>query len=159
MYLCEKCGKKVAVIHYTEKVNGVVHEWDLCADCAAKEDAYDVFETSFGLFPSLFAKGKAREEKICPVCKTAFSTVSRKGKFGCAACYDAFAPYLDMTPFVGKGYEGEKVGAEKKQETKTEAKEEKPSVETLRRLLAQAVKEERYEEAATLRDRIREEEK
>ena len=81
-------------------------------------------------------------DRVCPVCQKTLSQVRAEGLFGCSACYDTFLPYLDLTPFVGKGYEEKTVD----------------SVEELKEKLKAALAEENYEQAALYRDRIREKE-
>ncbi len=83
-----------------------------------------------------------KKEVVCPLCGQTLTKVKKEGKFGCSRCYDTFAPYLDLTPFVGTGYR---------------EKTEKERAQDLKKQLQEALKKEDYEEAARLRDQIREE--
>lgn len=162
--LCDHCGQNPVSVHYKETVNGVSTERYLCASCAKKlvPSKGGIFSEdwmkSFSLFPHP-AAGQG-ESQVCPLCKTPLSRIRREGKFGCGTCYDTFASRLDMSSFVGSGYHGERTGAAKKEEKKTE-KAPAPAAESLadlKRKLQEAVKTENYELAAVLRDRIRREE-
>jgi len=162
--LCEHCNKHPATVHYRENKNGVKSEKWLCAACAAqlgitfkKEPFGEDFLASF----PLFATAKPREEgAVCPVCKTPLSLIRSKGVFGCAACYDTFAAGLDMTPFVGRGYAAGRLAPDalKTEKAPEKPKEKTDTVAALREQLRAALAVENYEEAAILRDRIREEE-
>lgn len=154
MMLCEKCGKNEATFFYQEMKNGAKKEMHLCSHCAkAMQLSTEDFFAPFSLF-SPFVKRGYEEEKSCPRCGMTLSEIQKKGKFGCSECYDTFAKKLDLTPFIGKGYEG-------KIENKNTAKEEKPApspLASLKEELKKALAEEAYEKAAILRDKIRQEE-
>lgn len=157
--ICEKCGQKPVSVHYRETVNGVSTERFLCADCAGEMGLGQTgFFSEDWMKPfSLFApKSVEKEGELCPVCKTSLSRIRREGKFGCSACYDAFASRLDMTPFTGNGYRGGRLAEPKKGEAKPE--EKKDSLSDWKKKLQKAIQEENYELAAEIRDRIRAEE-
>lgn len=145
--LCTSCGANPAAFFYSESVNGKKKELALCHECAQKlglEKEGDPFSSllfSTSLFP------EAKEEK-CPLCGMRLSEIRKKGKFGCSACFDAFAKRLDLSPFVGQGYEG--APPEQK-----EPPREKNELERLKKSLSEAVQKEEYEKAAALRDQIR----
>ena len=162
--MCESCGAHPATVHYRETVNGVTTRRYLCADCARKEGigTAGVFSEEWMKPFSLFAPKTVgqKESEACPVCKTSLSRIRREGKFGCAACYDAFASRLDMTPFVGGGYRGGRLGTPEVPKAKPVEKpvEKRDEVSQWKKELQEAVKAENYELAAILRDRIRGEE-
>ncbi len=154
--LCERCGERKATFFYQETKNGVKKEIHLCSHCAGELglSSEEIF-TPFSLL-SPFGVRKAEEEKICPRCGTSLSSVRKKGKFGCSICYDTFSSLLDLTPFVGAGYQEENLSQEKK--ASSEKKDPPSLLETMKKELKEALEKEEYEKAACLRDKIRAEE-
>ena len=112
----------------------------------------------------------------CDECGYTFDDIVNTGRLGCANCYDVFEDRLDPiirkiqnsnrhTGRIGKILDSK---IEKRQERtdnkKAENKEETPNkenneLENLQLELKAAIKDERYEEAAKIRDRIKEIEK
>lgn len=163
--LCDICHTHPATFHYRENRDGVKKEMHLCAHCAGEKGIG--IKEMFSVEPmapfSLFsAKSPSfAGESICPVCRTSLAQIRKRGVFGCAGCFDAFASRLDMTPFVGKGYQGERLVKKEEQTEKPDEKKEETIEESLAALrdeLKRAVAEENYEKAATLRDEIRKKE-
>ncbi len=112
----------------------------------------------------------------CNECGYTFDDIVNTGRLGCASCYDVFEDRLD--PIIRKiqnsnrhaGRIGKILDSkiEKRQEKndnkKVENKEESSNknnneLENLQLKLKEAIKDERYEEAAKIRDRIKEIEK
>ncbi len=160
MTLCEKCNQNPASVHYTVTLNHKTTTLHLCAHCAAKMGlgnptsalGEDLF-SSFPLFSHLAAP-KREADETCPRCHSTLDQIRKKGVFGCSECYDTFAEKLDLKPFVGEGYRGKKL-AESANAPAAKQKEKADPIASLRQKLAQALKEENYEEAARLRDEIR----
>lgn len=182
--LCQNCGKKEANIRYTQIVNGVKKEMALCEDCAQKLGIHH--ELDFHLpvdFPSLLGEflGEFEEPGLlsgmtktkpltCDTCGMTFDEFTSLGKFGCDHCYDVFADRIDpiLKNIQGSnrhiGRKGKLIENKEriaKEQTKKEpVKEQKKSkLETLQEELKQAIKEERYEDAAKIRDEIKKIEK
>ncbi len=149
---CSKCGKYEATTNIRRVVNGVVIEKNLCSICAAKEGLDLTPQSSLaGMLASMFGDTMVLEpknEKCCPVCGSSFSKIAESGKAGCADCYKTFKaellPYLKRvhgsTKHIGKA-----PGNIPKNDT----------IEGLRQELNRLVSEEKYEQAAVLRDKIR----
>lgn len=155
--LCEKCNKNQATTHIKTVVNGILTEHNLCSRCAA-EEGYTGFPSNSlaGLISSMF--GDSMPMKVssvrCPVCGATFSDISKTGKVGCSECYKTFynelLPYLKRihgsTKHVGKIPISSPITEESSMET----------IESLRVELNRLVSEEKYEEAAVVRDKIKE---
>lgn len=143
MKLCEKCGQHPATHFWEESVGGKTSTLALCSHCAAESAlGGDLFS-----FP-LFGVSRGSEE-ACPLCGTTEGMIRKSGRFGCSACYDTFASRFDLTPYLGGAYQ------EKKQAPSAPVEED---LSALKRALQEAVKQEDYERAALLRDKIREKE-
>lgn len=179
--LCQNCGKNEVNFRYTQVINGVKKEMALCDKCA-KELGLESLDfnvpisfsnflgdflniaTESSFLPS-FTKKNALQ---CNKCGMTYDEFVTNGKLGCLECYEVFSNPLDQ---VLKKIHGSKnhVGRcckitennekvennpkEKKKEVKKTEKEEK--LEKLEFELKQAVKEERYEDAAKIRDEIK----
>ena len=159
---CTMCNQNEATVFYREIVNGKESRYALCKVCAAKKESSK--KTIFsdkgfekGLFDTFFAptssRGKRQEEKRCHLCASTFKDLQRMGKVGCPVCYSAFeeelAPTLNRlhksAVHVGKRPEGMRTEATPKDE-----------ISVLEQKLRVAVSEEKYEDAAVIRDKIRE---
>lgn len=154
---CDKCGKNNATTHVRTVVNGVVVEKNLCNHCAALEGYTIAPQTSLaGMLASMFGdvlSSSVADEKRCPVCNATFNNIAENGKVGCAECYKTFGaeliPYLKRVhgsiKHVGK-IPGSQLSADGSQNDK---------IERLREELNRFVAEEKYEQAALIRDEIK----
>ena len=102
--LCEKCKTREANIRYTEVINGVKTEHNLCSQCAREMDFghYSaMFDTDYPigkLLSDLFGlTGEETEQEdagldqvVCPTCHTAYSDFVKNSRFGCPDCYGVF---------------------------------------------------------------------
>lgn len=160
---CEKCRKRPATVHYTEVVNGRKREMHLCATCAEQEGigSFKITAHPFKL-DSLFGDllgaqipriGRESPEVACGRCGLTERQFARQGRFGCADCYEAFAPHLDTLLRRVQGHlrHTGKVPARGQYRVRRQRE-----IERLRRELQDAVQREEFERAAELRDKIRE---
>ncbi len=160
--LCDLCGKNQATVHLTEIIDDQMSELHLCEECARKKSIQ--MEQQFGLADLLaglvqFGQPKETAEAItlkCPNCGLSYQDFKRIGRLGCSECYSSFKRYL--APLLRKIHGSAKhVG---KAPYKVTAKPRKKlSLAELRQRLQEAIEKEEFEEAARLRDRIRELEK
>ena len=160
--LCSHCNKKEANFHYKQVNNGNYTELHLCSDCARELGYLSTGEQSFtpGLEDMLneflgLAKQNQQINKgiTCSNCGTSLAEFKKTGFAGCAKCYEVFEKDVEnvlsriqpATTHKGKmaGPRGEEI---------TRANE----IKELKERLREAVMEERYEDAAKLRDSIKE---
>ncbi len=149
---CDLCGKS-ATVHLTQIVNGKMHKVDLCEACAQAKGVTD--PGGFSLADLLLKASLNPEETTlgteCPTCGFKPSDFKKLGRFGCPQCYRTFegmvSPMLDNmhkgTRHVGK--------------VPHQAIERRTLIERVTELegaLAAAIKTERYEDAARLRDEL-----
>ena len=173
---CDKCPKK-ATVHLTEIVDGKAAEMHLCEDCARDQSQH--MEQQFGLADLLagltdFGKHVPEVQKealLCPACGLSYEDFRKFGRFGCAKCYEAFTVHLKA---LLKKIHGSNVHLGKKlagsgQDVPIPATPggiavavqlpQKPvaeTPETLRVKMHQAIDQEDFELAASIRDKIRE---
>lgn len=98
--LCEKCGKKPAVMKFNQIVNNEKTTRCICEDCAMEMmmgshlsfGSFDPFSAFSGFFQSALAPRPA--DVACPTCGMTFRRFLEKGKFGCSHCYETFDDQL-----------------------------------------------------------------
>ena len=182
--LCDNCGKREANVRYSENINGMRKELNLCEECSKKLGIGKMnfnmpidFSSFFGDFMQDFATPEFmplfNEMKAlkCDNCGSTFDDIVNTGKLGCANCYDVFEDRLDPiikriqssnrhVGRIGKILDKKK---EKRQRAKEDVKDIKDNsnneLQKLKDDLKLAIKEERYEDAAKLRDEIKKIEK
>ncbi len=180
--LCEKCKKNVATFHYTEVVNGVKNEHHLCSECAANTDASfysSVFDGDMpfskllsGILGSqgFFTDEEDNDPSVhvqCPNCKMTYGDFIKNSSFGCAECYDVFGPLIadkikkiqGNDRHVGKRpmIYGDFASTNAEEQGKTELKVDlRHEIDMLSKKLKEAIADENFEEAARLRDLIKE---
>ena len=143
---CQRCPKQ-ATLHITEVIQpDGFEELHLCEECAKKY-----------LYPS--AKGKKGNGdpddpggKVCQACGIKFVEFRNTGRLGCPHDYDSFKD--ELIPLL-ESIHGEPKHQGKTPRRRPAEKAEQHELAKLRRKLQTAITEEEYEEAAKLRDRIR----
>lgn len=158
--LCQKCKKNEATIHMTQIVNGNKREIHLCEDCAAMSQGVKVIpivtldQWLNQIISAAHVGIEAEEEEhICPDCGITYGEFRSGGRLGCPACYEAFAEPLEsvIKRLHGGNHHTGKMPRHVDQDIVRQRK-----ITELKEELAQAIKTEEYEEAATLRDQIKE---
>lgn len=156
--LCQICGKNTATTHIKTVINGKVTEQNLCGYCAAKK-GYSNFNggSITGLLSSMLGNtiksDTAAYEKSCQCCGTSFANIAETGKVGCAECYKVFDEelYVYLKRIHGSvKHNGKTPGSKDLVVAKTTDR-----ISELKIKLAGLVAEEKYEEAAVVRDQIK----
>ena len=156
--VCDVCGKKQATVHLTEIVDDSMSELHLCEECARKKSQQ--MENQFGLadlLAGLAEFGKPMEQKEivnlkCVNCGITYDNFIKMGRLGCGDCYTSFRKYL--APLLKKihgtiqhvGKSPYKLGKPIKTSSDTQE---------LRDKLQKAIEREEFEEAARIRDQIK----
>jgi len=157
--ICQKCKKQPATIHLTEILNNQKMERHLCEDCAREEGI--AIKAQINLQDVLSGMLSAHDaveryaNLACPDCGLTYAEFRNQGRLGCPHDYEVFAePLAEVldkmhggTEHTGKAPARAGAGSERQR-----------ALMQLRRRLQEAVESERYEEAARLRDRLREKE-
>jgi protein arginine kinase activator len=159
--MCNICGIRPSKIHFTEIVNDNLVTMDLCLECAEekgidtqKVGTYGLGDLVAGLIDDSAETDAERIGKVrCPQCGFDYSDFKRIGRFGCPECYRAFEAQL-VTLLRQIHGSTQHVG-QKPERLSSKAMLRKELSELAGRL-SKAVEKEEYEEAARLRDRIRE---
>lgn len=161
--LCRICGDKPAVVHLNHKnKEGEIEECYLCSSCFRKKGfsmdklAPDFLQNFFESHHFSKQNDSVQPEKVeydsCPVCQCSKMDIVKKGRVGCAECFHTFEKDL---PQLLKKMQGDTLhkGSMPKNQTNVS---ENSKIEELTRKLKKAIKQENYEEAAVLRDKIKE---
>lgn len=180
--MCDNCGKKEATVRYSENINGRKKELNLCNECSQK---LGINEMSFnmpigisdffgGFFEDMVSNEFSpllNEVKLlkCNNCGFTFEDIINTGKFGCGNCYETFESRIAPLMREIQGSNKHEGRLQRNNNTKninaiTNKKEDKnqkiiDEIETLKEDLKNAIKEERYEDAAKIRDEIAKKEK
>jgi protein arginine kinase activator len=154
--LCENCNERPATFHVVELTDGEKREVHLCEQCA--HDKKIALPPSLSLNEILSSLVEANVEQEgeapaleCPNCGMTYAQFRRTGRLGCPKDYavfrDGLMPFLERvhgaTAHVGKS------------PAAAQDSERAAEMLRLRRSLNDAVQNERYEEAAELRDQMR----
>jgi len=161
--LCQICGKNESTVEFTEIINDEVKQLHLCDQCA-KEKGIEM-EQNFGIADLLAGMSdlgvKSRDDDIsikCKKCGMTFEDFQKVGRLGCGECYITFRK--NLIPLLKRIHGSNRhVGKAPKEIDETDGKKKISEIQELRQRLQQAIDSEEFEEAARIRDRIRELEK
>lgn len=156
---CDLCPKE-ATIHYTQILDENVTESHLCEACAKKKDSLGsshkfLVSELLSSLADLSEEGPELEqgEAKCPGCGLNFQNFKKIGRLGCSQCYETFSDQLDK---LLKRIHGSKQHLGKTLHKKSKKTQRMTKIQVLRSLLENAVQNEKYEEAAKIRDQIKE---
>lgn len=172
--ICEKCKKNNATFHYRYNENGNITEFHLCSECAKSNGLLQnngsissavgsdngFINDGLGKFPfsalfgsSFGGRTGGMNQKVCPGCGLTEAELRSKGKLGCEKCYSVFSDFLNA--MLKKMH----MSLEYKGKTPVETAGEVSAarrIEKLRDDMQAAVEKQNYEEAAKIRDMIKE---
>lgn len=160
---CQRCSKP-ANLHITE-VNGLsdqgtyqYEEFHFCEECA-KKYLYDPMGngTSGGKEAAMDEGAELDEltqmnQRECAHCGMKFKDFRASGRLGCPNDYESFRE--ELIPLL-ENIHGETQHIGKSPRRQPHSEQKRTELSRLRKLLHQAVNREDYEEAARLRDKIR----
>ncbi len=169
--LCQHCNQKEATTHIKKNINGQREEMHLCSECARELGVMDEFKMPsmndlFGdsFLGNFLGAGVAAMNSLagverCSTCGSSFNDIVKGGHIGCSDCYDKFADRLEpsirkihgKTKHIGKFISYD----EKEEPAKEESKTEVNQLDLLQQQLDAAIKEQRFEDAAVIRDKIK----
>ncbi len=168
--LCDICHNNEATIHIKEIVGGEKKSLNLCSSCAAEhEKTAGINFGSFNLAEMLFnleklsgaaapaaAAAPQQPSPVCPGCGWTLQKIRESGgRLGCPRCYETFAgPIREALENVHRGqmHLGKRLDGGAPDGTV----QLRAELARCRYELTELVKCENYEQAAKVRDRIRE---
>ena len=165
---CTHCHEKEANTHYKRVINGKKEEMYLCEDCARELGVMEEFDfepfSMDSFFGNLLGAGVASLNSLtgidrCTYCGTTFNDIVQSGRVGCAHCYDKFEKRLNpsIEKLHGKSkHNGKSISYTEEKAPEQEESNAKSALDTLKEDLKKAIQEQRFEDAAVLRDKINE---
>ncbi len=156
--LCCICKEHEATVHLTQIAGEKMQKVDLCEECAKTKGVND--PTGFSLADLLLGLGASQEieqagggvEVHCPRCNFTQADFKKAGRLGCPECYKTFSEALEgllKTMHKGTRHVG------KAPETMRQSQDLSDRLKALQKKLAKAIEQEDFEEAAVLRDEIK----
>lgn len=156
--LCCVCKEKEATVHLTQIAGDKMQKVDLCEECAKQKGVND--PAGFSLADLLLGLGASSEidqstagnELKCAKCGFTQADFKKAGRLGCSECYTTFADGLEgllKTMHNGIRHVGKVPQALQQNRDLSER------LKTLQKKLAKAVDDENFEQAALLRDEIK----
>jgi protein arginine kinase activator len=163
--ICDQCGERPASVIVKQNVQGQTTERHLCHVCAAEnhnlnfvfeQDPLAIHQLLSNWFPKQHTSVSPikKEVAVCPSCGFTFTKFLELGKFGCATCYEAFDSQLENVfkrLHNGNSEHNGKIPASYGSTLKI-----RKEIEELRKLMQASIENENFEEAAKLRDEIKE---
>ena len=155
---CEVCHLHDATRAVTRTVDGEPRELYVCDECARLEasppapeapgapDSHSISDVMFSLGLPVPPSGKAADA-VCPVCGLSRGDLRAQRRLGCPRCFDTFG--TDVRTFLSSRVPA----APRSREDPDEAMRARDAAR-IRGQLDDAVREERYEEAARLVARL-----
>lgn len=171
--LCDRCQKRDAKILYTEIINGMKKEQHLCEECATDYTSFqmekplingeltlgDLLSTLLDNYTTADKRqsGEVMPSLTCDSCGTTYEEFIQKGRFGCSKCYRSFNSQLGKTL---KSIQGAEIHTGKRPKGLVTVDTDRvmkdfTEAERLMIKLHEAIEKEEFEEAARLRDLIK----
>lgn len=166
---CQHCNQNEATTHIKKNINGKKEEMHLCSECAQElgvmeefrmPSMSDMFSDSF--LGNFLGAGVAAMNSLagvnrCSSCGSSFNDIVNSGRIGCADCYEKFEDKLEpsIRKMHGKTKHIGKFVTYSNEEEK-EKKPQKSELDSLKEQLNSAISEQRFEDAAVIRDKINE---
>lgn len=157
---CNNCKKREANIKYSENINGKKQELNLCYECAEKLGVINLSNSFAPMFTTMFSEfPNFIEEVKCDNCGYTLDDYKKTGLFGCDHCYEVFEDSVDNLLLKIHGKNRHIKNVKKISENNSSVSNDENDINILKQKLEKLVKEEKYEEAAIVRDKIKEIEK
>lgn len=163
--VCENCKQRHANVTVTQVQNGQKLTHHYCEVCASQFHPfhYEVQEEPISLqqfisnwFGSSMQQSlkhkQPQQTETCPKCGFTYRQFLKQGKFGCADCYSTFYEHL---PAIFEKLHGGTEHVGKLEMTSNETEKIVQQIEELRSQIQQAIEQERFEDAASIRDKIK----
>ena len=155
---CCVCKDREAKVHLTQIVGDKMQKVDLCEECAKAKGVND--PAGFSLADLLLGLGASQEmeqaagssDLKCPHCGFTQADFKKAGRLGCSECYVTFADGLES--LLKSMHKGTKhLG--KAPQSLQQSRDLSDKLKSLQKKLDKAVEEENFEQAAQIRDEIK----
>lgn len=155
--MCCVCKEKPATVHLTDIKGDKVQKVDLCEECAKTKGVND---STFQLADMLLGLGASHEieqsaggaDVKCPACGFTQVDFKKSGRLGCPECYITFAEGLEA--LLKSMHKGTKHTGKVPNHLR-QKRDLSEQLNALNKKLAKAIATENFEQAALLRDEIK----
>lgn len=158
--VCDSCSERDAVVHLTQVVNGAVTQVHLCEKCAAEKGVETTVAAPPTPLTSLLQSVQQQmasnpaDQSRCGFCQASYKDFRASGRLGCARCYGTFEAQLrDLLQRVhgASRHTGRQYAPPAPDQLQRAS-----TVLELREQLRRAIELEQFEQAARLRDQLKE---
>lgn len=169
--ICENCKQRQATVTITQVINGQQSERHYCEVCAGQFHPFNLdfhkdeqlplhqlVSNWFG-YPIWQSGTKEKQQEStqqvtnCPNCGFTFRQFLNEGKLGCPQCYETFSNQLPQV--LTKIQAGTKHNGKAPGKLSNSNEWLRKQIESVREKLQLAIVDERFEDAAKLRDEIK----
>lgn len=160
--ICQQCMERPAKVQISQTINNQKTVMYLCEECAsARKDLalnlpFNVGNMLAGILGNFHGIAQIPVQdkiEVCSQCGMVFDEFIKTGKFGCANCYETFR--LKLVP-IFRRIHGSTKHTGKASSGISEQRKTVNEITELRALLEEMIKNEKYEKAAEIRDKIKE---
>lgn len=171
--ICENCKQRPATVTITMTKNNEEVVKHYCEVCSGQQDYLHIDEevkpvTIEQIFSDWFgiptwssnapqSKQPSQEKQQCEICGMTYQQFLKEGKFNCPNCYHAF--YERLPEVFKRLHNGATEHTGKIPGGLNKTYQIKKEIEVLRQKMKSAVEQEEFEEAAKLRDEVKQLEK
>lgn len=158
--VCDSCRERDAVVHLTQIVDGTVAQVHLCERCAADKGVETTVAAPktplAGLLQSVQQQlvASQADQVRCAFCQSTYKDFRATGRLGCARCYGTFE--ASLRDLLRRVHGSTRHAGRRYQPPAPEAMQRVSTVLELREQLRRAIELEQFEQAAKLRDALRE---
>jgi protein arginine kinase activator len=172
---CDFCKKNIATVHLIRVQNDNVEKVNICSECAKDFSFFsedDFYKDLSNILSRIFQSDQdniydgrvhqslgsldIKKNKSCPFCGTDLKSIKKLGKMGCPHCYNEFRSIL--LPIIKAIHKDIEYRGKIPETIPRQIKLEK-SISDLRNRLKKEIFVENFEEAARIRDAIKQLEK
>ena len=149
--ICQSCKKKKAVLHTYCISNNDLVDVHYCEECGRKQSVEEDVCLDDSLYNLLDGLIKTRNQEValesvdtCGFCGTSLKEIRKNNNLGCPNCYEQFSEDVSSLKRHSVHEYKKTVGSG----------DEAPGLHLLRKKLEDAVMQEDFEKAASIRDKI-----
>jgi protein arginine kinase activator len=160
---CQICNKRTATIHLTEITEGMRTEMHVCEHCAAEQGIASQSQMSINELLTNFLASQPSDEEIlagssepeqsCSNCGFTLGRLRKEGTLGCPHDYEVFEQAL--MPLIERAHNGRTTHCGKVPTRVSGSTKKLVGLSHLRQQLEVAIRNENYEQAAELRDKMK----
>lgn len=164
---CQECHERPATLHFTKIINGQKNEMHLCEKCAREKGEMISGTSNFSMNSLLsgllnfdytlsessnaFSQNQTLK---CEKCGMTYNQFSQRGRFGCSNCYKTFNSKID--PILRRVHSGNTTHDGKIPKRIGGNIHIQREIKQLKEEMQQSVTHEEFEQAARIRDKVRE---